>query len=123
MRIQPIINSNDYGNCKPRTFKGYINGHYYSDEIISKAKKALKNPHWRDELLRQKSNVIDDVASWHEGIQDQGGGFTRTMAAILSFGATEVVVDSIVAAGSAMNNASINKEINQIAKCLDDLRR
>lgn len=106
-----------------KSFKGYVNGHYYSDEVILRAKEALNNPNWKNDLLKMKSSVINEVATWHEGLENQGGGLTRVLIGILSFGASEVLMDSAVALGTTISNASINKRINDIAKCLDDLRR
>lgn len=131
MRIQSITNVSNANyqakkvgknNIQP-SFQGYVNGNYYKDEIIALAKKYRYSSTWKDELRRMKSDVVNDVATWHEAIKDQGGALTRGLCALLSFGASEVLVGGMAATAGIINNVSIEKQINEIAKCMDDLNK
>lgn len=126
MKIQRItINqpTNHQMTNKP-SFKGWVNGNYYKDEVIKMAKEALNNPNWKQDLLKNKDDIGKVLSTWHKDLySEQGGGATRFLSGVLSFGLSEVLISGPIAIGCAISNAKINKLINEIAKCLDDLRR
>jgi len=74
-----------------QNFRGYVNGRYYEDWIISEAKKALKDTSWEKKFRKQR-NLLRGYLNWHENIKDQGGLTTRILMGTLSLGMSEVFV-------------------------------
>ena len=125
MKIYAIDTSNDYAdknNAKmtqmnPK-FKGYVNGKFYSDEIILQAKKALKNP----EILknfRQKS-FIDTYKTWHEGNMADSLG-ERVALAIFTLGISEISWTFFGRLLDISENTEKEKDLNEILNCMQDL--
>ena len=130
MKLTPIsevnnINQakNNYSNNKTsKTFKGYVNGKYFRDEVISEAKKALKNPNWREKFLAQKKSLGDTLSTWHkrEGSNDIAG---RVIMGIMTLGITEVTWGLANRAMDASENKGIDNFIREVEDCMDNLRR
>lgn len=124
MRINQIssFNSNVYQKTHPNntSFKGIVNGRYYRDEIIEAAKKALKDPNWKDRMLAKKRTLEESFATWHKrgGDNDLAG---RVLMGIFTLGITEVTWGLSQAAMDAQDNHQIDKDIEEIERCIDDL--
>ena len=106
-------------NNRP-TFKGHVNGKFYRDEIINEAKKALKNPKWKEELLNQKRSLGETLATWHtrEGSNDIVG---RVLMGIVTLGLTEITWGLVHRALDVSDNKDIDKHIEELENCIDDL--
>ena len=120
MKVLPI-SSNQYQ--KQQNFKGYVNGNYYKDEIIEKAKEALDNPLWKEKYLRTKASISERVSSWHEEFDEFGGKKGRILLGVLTLGISEVLMNTGIAAGTAMSNSAVDKTVNEIEKCMKDLKK
>ena len=126
MKVNAVSNigaSSIYGGeSKRKTFKGYVNGNYYSDEIIKKAKKALFDSNWKEKILAKKRTLKDSFSSWHNrsGQNDIAG---RVLMGVFTLGLTEVTWGLTQAAMDAMDNDNIDKEIEEIERCIEDLRK
>lgn len=116
MRISAVQSIQPYnGNNKNIKFQGYVNGKYYKDSIIEKAKAAIKNTNWEAEMLAKKPSFGKDFLHWH-GDSSLAG---RIVAAIVSFGTTELMAAGIIAADVATDET--DEEISQIKSCMIDL--
>ena len=104
-----------------QSFKGYVNGKFFRDEIILEAKEALKNPNWKDKFLNSKRSLGETLATWHEreGANDIAG---RVLMGIFSLGITEVTWGLAYRAMDVMDNNTINKKIKEIEECMKNLR-
>lgn len=126
MKIQAIKNANNTGsqtqnlnkNFNQPSFKGYVNGKFYDDWIIQKAKSALKDPSW-EKTFRKNQNYLNEYLKWHEAIEDQGGLKTRVISGIFSFGATEVLMGGLTLIAAAIDDTE--KVINNVKDCMIDL--
>ena len=118
MRIGNVQLFNRNYLSKYSTFKGYVNGHYYEDSIIEAAKKAFKNPHWRDELLAKKVSVGKAISSWHNN--DSAGLPARILFGIASMGLTEVGFGIMSSLDAIRDNQEIDDMIQKIERCMRD---
>ena len=100
------------------TFRGYVNGKFYKDEIIQKAKKALKDPEILKEF-KQKS-FLDTYKTWHEGNMAHSKG-ERIGLAILTLGLSEVSWTLIARLGDISDNIKNKKDLDEILSCMSDL--
>lgn len=128
IRIQPITNSNYQNrvvnkNIIQPSFQGYVNGNYYKDEIIELAKKYRFSSTWKDELRKGKESVEHAISNWHHEYADDEDGIGRAITAVTSFGLSELIMDTATGVGAAVKNRKIEKMINEIAKCMDDLNK
>lgn len=129
MKIQAIsnlqsINTNSTLNRKSTNFKGYVNGNYYKDEVIELAKKYKYNPHWKDELRKGKESIKKAISEWHYEYANPDSSnptASRVLVGIFSLGLSEVIMNTTTAISTAVNNSGIEKLINEVAKCIDDL--
>ena len=96
-----------------------MNGKYYADEIIMEAKKALKNPNWRNKFIAQKKSLGESLANWHNREGNELAG--RVLMGIFTLGLTEVTWGLANAAMDASDNKLIDKKIKQIEECMEDL--
>lgn len=124
MKINQVSNSDNkvYQNINSynKTFKGIVNGKYYKDEIIMEAKKALKNPNWRDKFLTSKKTIEESLSTWHkrEGNNNIGA---RVLMGIFTLGLTEITWGLAQVAQDASDNSDIDKKIEEIENCMEDL--
>lgn len=117
MKIQAIKNANNTGfqtqnlnkNFNQPSFKGYVNGKFYDDWIIQKAKSALKDPNW-EKTFRKNESFGEGYLKWHEIIEDQGGIKTRVLSGILTLGASEVFMAGLCLLVSALHNTEKNNQ-------------
>lgn len=130
MRIQSITNVSNTNyqvkkvgknNIQP-SFQGYVNGNYYKDEIIALAKKYRYSSTWKDELRKGKESIKHAISNWHNEYANDEDGIGRTITAVTSFGLSELIMNTATGVGAAVKNRKIEKMINEIAKCIDDLR-
>ena len=107
-------------NNKP-AFKGLVNGKFYRDEIINEAKKALRNPEWKDKFLNQKISLGETLATWHkrEGANDIVG---RVLMGIFTLGLTEITWGLTNRILDVWDNKDIDKTIIEIENCIEDLK-
>lgn len=131
MKIQQIGNSNGVNYLRTKkdvfsnssmTFKGYVNGNYYKDSVIKIAKEALRNPNWKREFLERKELNKKNIYKWHEGLFDDNETANRILGAIFSLGLSELFFTGLFTANCVVDNALIEKKINEIERCIDDLR-
>ena len=106
-------------NKSNQNFKGYVNGKYYEDEIIREAKKALKNPEWRDKFLNAKRTIGESFATWHKREGDDLAG--RILMGIFTLGLTEITWGLAQVAMDADDNKHIDRKIKKIEECMEDL--
>ncbi len=118
MRIENVRLINTNYVSKSSSFKGYVNGHYYADSIIEEAKKALNNPHWKDELLQKKVSVGKAISSWHNN--DSAGLPARILFGIASMGLTEVGFGIMSSLDAIRDNEEIDDMIHKIEQCMRD---
>lgn len=108
------------------SFNGYINGNYYKDDIIALAKKYRYSSDWKQELRTGKETIDHAIENWHN---EYGPGSSddckaaRIITGITSLGLSEVLMGTAVGIGAAVKNRKIEKMINEIAKCIDDLNK
>jgi len=125
MRVQKITTNYQTKNYQTKnntqSFRGFVNGKYYTDHVISEAKKAMRNPNWQKEIRNEYKEYLKGYVTWHEGIKDQVGATTRALAGILTLGASEVLVAGTAAAAAAANRIGVEKRINEIKDCIIDL--
>ena len=107
-------------NNSSLAFRGYVNGNYYKDSVIAAAKAALKDTKWKEKLLEQKKDNIEGILKWHDTFDTDVGN--RIVGAIFSLGLSELVFTTLSATTCIIGNTLIEKEIDQIARCIDDLR-
>ena len=131
MKIQQIGNSNGVNYLRTKkdvfsnssmTFKGYVNGNYYKDSVIKVAKEALRNPDWKREFLEQKELNKKNIYKWHEGLFDDNKTANRILGAVFSLGLSELFFTGIFTANCVVDNALIEKKINEVERCMDDLK-
>ena len=125
MRIQKITNNNYQTVKNANSFKGVVNGKHYEDEIINEAKKALNNPAWKDKFVQQKKTASEAISSWHDSLD--AGGHSENIAArvalgVCSLGLTEVGFGALEVFETRQENKRIDKKIDNIKDCMDDLR-
>lgn len=125
MKIFAINASSGYANKSNsktaqvnQTFKGYVNGKFYKDEIIRKAKQALKEPKIL-KAFKQKS-FLDTYKSWHEGNMASSKG-ERILLGILTIGLSEISYTLFARLNDIMDNEDKKKELDQILNCMQDL--
>lgn len=120
MKLHSIDASKNFVTSKENTFKGYVNGKFYKDGIISKAEKALEDP----EVLKsfKQKTFIDTYTSWHkEGALADGKG-SRIAIAILTLGLSEISWTLFARVEDLIDNASKRKELDEILSCMKDLK-
>ena len=129
MKIQKIAQYNGANSQKKYikpNFQGFVNGNYYRDEIIALAKKYRYNPHWKEELRKGKESIEHAIENWHHDVTWGDGGeydkTNRTLLGIFSLGISEVLMNTTYGISAALKNKKIENMINEIAKCIDDLR-
>ena len=126
MRIQKIDCTNKYPNRNSTSFQGIVNGHYYKDEIIALAKKYRYSSNWKEELRKGKESIEHAINNWHREVNWGDGGeydtTNRTMLGIFTLGISEVIMGAGSSISAALNNKKIENMINEIAKCIDDLK-
>ena len=106
-------------------FNGYVNGHYYKDEIIALAKEYRYKKNWKDVLRSRKESIGEAVSNWHyeyANADDTCPPASRVLMGIFTLGMSEVLMDTTTAISAAVRNSGIEKQINEIAKCIDDLK-
>lgn len=125
MKLYAISVTNDLGkksSSKPTSvnssFKGYVNGKFYRDEIIQKAKKALENP----EILKsfKQKSLLDTYKTWHEGNMATSKG-ERIALAIFTLGISEVSWTFFGRLNDIMENKDKQKDLDEILSCMKDL--
>lgn len=126
MRIQKITNNNYQTVKNANSFKGVVNGKHYEDEIIKEARKALKDPNWKDKFVKQKKTASEAIASWHDSL-DAGGNSenlaSRIAMGISSLGLTEVGFGTLEVIETRQENKRIDKKIDNIKDCMEDMWR
>lgn len=126
MRIQKIENSNIINKNNMQTFKGFANGRYYDDWIIKEAKEAMNNPDWKDKFIQKKKTVSDSLKTWQDTL-DTGGEnenmATRVILGICSLGISEIGFGALGILEDKNENKRIDKTINKIRNCMEDLWR
>ena len=123
MKINQITNRDNRSyrtNYHQKTFKGIVNGKYFSEEVIAEAKKALNNPHWRDKFLARKRTINESLSTWHEreGSNDLTG---RILMGIFTLGISEITWGLAQTAMDASDNKSIDDFIKQVEECMKNL--
>ena len=126
MRIQRIENNNVLNNKNTMSFKGSANGKYYEDWIIKEAKEAMHNPNWKDKFLQKKKTVSDSLKTWQDTL-DTGGEeeniATRVILGVCSLGISEIGFGALGILEDRDENKRIDKTINKIRDCIEDLWR
>ena len=126
MRIQRIENNNVMNNKHAKSFKGSANGKYYEDWIIKEAKEAMHNPNWKDKFLKKKKTVSDSLKTWQDTL-DTGGEeeniATRVILGVCSLGISEIGFGALGILEDRDENKRIDKTINKIRDCIEDLWR
>ena len=129
MKIQ-AIQYNDYGfgikKSVVPSFKGYVNGNYYRDEIIKLAKEYMYDANWKKILREDKESIGKAMASWQHKIEwgdcdEDHDNYSRVFLGIFTLGASEVVGNVAAGISAKVKNNKIENMINEIAKCMDDL--
>lgn len=125
MKIYAINASNDYAtknNTKMTqmspNFKGYVNGNFYRDEIIQKAKQAVKDPKIL-KAFKQKS-FIETYKTWHEGNMANSKG-ERILLGIFTLGLSEITWTLFGRLSDIMDNMEKKKDLDEILNCMHDL--
>lgn len=127
MKLYAISSSNDFSNksnsksiSANNSFKGYVNGKFYRDEIIQKAKKALDNP----EILKafKQKSLLDTYKTWHEGNMATSKG-ERIALAIFTLGISEVSWTFFGRLNDIMENKDKQKDLDEILSCMKDLKK
>lgn len=124
MKINAISASSSLSNNKSKntlldnTFKGYVNGKFYKDEIIEKAKQAVKKP----EILKnyKHKSLLDTYLTWHKGNMAHSTG-ERVTLAVLTLGLSEISWTFFARLGDLEENATNKKEFEDIISCMQDL--
>ena len=119
MKIGAIANYH-YSNSTNKSFKGYVNGKYFADEIIKEAKLALKNPDWKNAFIAKKRSLGESFATWHnrQGSNDIAG---RVLMGVFTLGLSEVTWGIAQAALDATDNKQIDETIKEIEECMEEL--
>ena len=115
MKIHSLQSTNFHSTNANKAFKGYINGKYYRDEIIEKARQAMKNSNWEKEMLSKKAKLSDyfEIEDLHP--------VQRVAAAVVSFGTTELLAAFATIADVLSDNTE--KDIEEIKNCIIDIYR
>ena len=129
MKIQAVTNFNSSqmqkNNMpfKTTTFKGYVNGKFYKDEIIQMAKKFKNKPNWEAELRKGKQTLGEALSSWHHNIapSDSKPNVFRFFMGIYTLGISEILMGGITTVETAISNNKIENDIDDIANCIKDL--
>lgn len=122
MKIQSV-STNHYKKTLPSktkpTFqaKKLVNAKYYEEAIIEKAKKALKNPRWEEQLREKLISTAEALTSWHR--ESMTG--LRIFTAIATFGVSEAYYGYESIKDACNNNNAIEEEISEIKSCMEDL--
>ena len=125
MKIYAINTFNNYANKDnskmaqmSQEFKGYVNGKFYKDEVIQKAKQALKQP----EILKsfKQKSFLDTYKTWHEGTLAESIR-ERVTVAILTLGISEISWTLIGRLADVIDNAEKKKMLEEILSCMQDL--
>ena len=104
-----------------KTFKGSVNGNFYTDEVIKEAKEAFKNPNWRKKFMQAKKTVSESFSNWHER---EGNDLTgRILMGIFTLGVSEITWGLAHTAMDAMDNKSIDRHVQEIERCIEDLKK
>ena len=127
MRIQKVANTSIINkNHNAKSFKGTANGNYYEDWIIKEAKEAMHNPNWKDKFLQKKKTVSDSLKTWQDTL-DTGGEeeniATRVILGVCSLGISEIGFGALGILEDRDENKRIDKTINKIRDCIEDLWR
>ncbi len=127
MRIQKVENTSIINkNHNAKSFKGTANGNYYEDWIIKEAKEAMHNPNWKDKFLQKKKTVSDSLKTWQDTL-DTGGEeeniATRVILGVCSLGISEIGFGALGILEDRDENKRIDKTINKIRDCIEDLWR
>ena len=129
MKIQRIeyLNNNNISNNHSKTFKGFVNGNYYKDEIIELAKKYRYSSTWKDDLRKNKETIEHAIANWHDDVVWGAGDgeynkTNRVFLGCFTLGLSEVLMGASSGISAAIKNKKIESMISEIAKCIDDLR-
>ena len=127
MRIQKVENTSVINkNHNAKSFKGSVNGKIYEDWIIKEAKEALDNPNWKDKFLKRKKTVSDSLKTWQDTL-DTGGEeeniATRVILGVCSLGISEIGFGALGILEDRDENKRIDKTINKIRDCIEDLWR
>ena len=126
MRIQSV-STNHYKKTLPSktkpTFqaKKLVNAKYYEEAIIEKAKKALKNPRWEDQLREKLISTAEALTSWHHHNDMEGMTGLRIFTAIVTFGVSEAYYGYESLEDAYNNNKAIEEDISEIKSCMEDL--
>lgn len=123
MKVQRIDNTRNYKNNNKLAFQGTVNGKYYEDWVIAKAKATMHNSNWKDEFLKRKKNVTQTLEQWHENLDVEGPKTTRVLMGIMSLGVTEVGYGLLSLFERKQDNEEIAREIEEISNCIADLWR
>ena len=115
MNIQSI-NSVYQNNSNKTSFKGYINGNYYTDSIIKASKDALKNSNWEQELLAKRVSFLKQYIDF-----SHGSNLHRVLFAIMSLGMSEFIFAGLYGLNTYINNGIIKETIKDMKHCIKDL--
>jgi hypothetical protein len=99
-------------------FKGYVNGKFYRDEIIQKAREAVKEP----KVLKafKKKSFIDTYKTWHKGNMANSIGERITLA-IFTLGISEISWTLFGRLSDIAENSQKEKDLDEILNCMHDL--
>ena len=113
--------SNNNQSNKSITFKGWVNGRYFENEIIKEAKEAFNNPNWKNNFLKMKTSIAETLTTWHD--RDQAGIGGRIIGAICSLGLTEIGVGIVCTLEDQAENKRIDEKIEKIEECIEEIKR
>ena len=104
------------------SFQGYVNGKFFEDKIISEAKRALKNPKWKEELLSRKRDFAESITTWHQR-EGQNDIASRVIMGVMTLGLTEISWGLITRVSDIVENKEIDEKIKNIEDCIEQLKK
>ena len=101
-----------------KSFKGYVNGKYYKDEIIKIAEKALEDP----KILKQfkRKNFFETYTTWHDGNMADSIG-ERVFLGIFTLGISEISWTFFARLNDIIENHDNKKNLDEVLKCMKDI--